>query len=261
MQNNMKIAGVSAVLALAGAAGAQTSELYISSQGSGVIDVIQNGQLVRSFSMGSTNRSALAITASEVKALSHVQGFPGTGFDFNGNGNGANYAYNNPLFYEATTDGVNYIYAFDRNDQNAGFFRRDMNSQNPQQLFSLGNGIHHGVAFDSNGTVWGAQISGTLIRNFDLNGNVIASFNGPNGLDDHMILAFDRADNTLWLTDRGENGRIYQYDRSGNQLQSIQVQGWGGGNNILSGEFVVPAPTAAALLGLSGLAASRRRRA
>ncbi len=257
MKTTMRMASA-VVLALAGAASAQTSELYIFSYTSNQAYVVQNGNLNRSFATGTYEfAGAVAGDVRTVQAYSWV-GQDGKQYDTNGNDLGGRYAYTGlDYIYDATTDGANYNYAclygggdlyrFDRNWQNAQF-----------QFSTAGNTL--GTAYDtSNNTIWTAAGSGAVSQ-YDLNGQLLSQF-FPGG--NWYGLALDPADGTLWLTQDGSYPYIAQYDQSGNHLQDVYVGNFGMGNT-LGMEFDVgrvPAPGAAALLGIGGLAASRRRRA
>ena len=73
-------------------------------------------------------------------------------------------------------------------------------------------------------------------------------------------LALDPADDTLWVGTY-YNNMMTQYKKDGSYVQTVFVNGLGGAMGMEFDVTGIPAPGAAALLGVGGLVASRRRRA
>lgn len=245
--------------AAVGMAEAQTSPLYIQDQGNGRMYKVQGGSVVGNWAT-SSNEANIAVTPTEIRTTGYFAGGQGYEYDLNGNPTGPSYTGAWNYTFEGTTDGANNNYTF----QYAGggmVYSYDRTWQNPQPVVSIGQEQFFGISYDSsNGSFWGATISGGTVRNVDTNGNILHQWSIPT--TDHTLLAYDPGTDTVWSMSRSDGNNLRQWDKNGNQKQLIQVSGWSQ-SNILAMEFAigkVPAPGAAGVLGLAGLAALRRRR-
>ncbi len=253
-----KTLAAGAALALAGAAGAQTSPAFLTGgYGDGPIYRVQGGvKTHEAFTSGWT--PAMAVVGGKVQPAGAGGGGPFAELntsDLSPTGNNINAAPG--TYYGGTSDGT-YIYAY---NQNTGMIDRfDPGWTNQTPLFASPYGFTYDLGYDSSGggSLWGAQ-SGQMWQ-IDMSGSPLAQFFGINNGSGTGI-GVDNADGTIWMTQYCSN-TIIQYDKNGNAtgqshyLPDIRSCGeWG-----IDFDNGVPAPGSAALLGLGGLMASRRRR-
>jgi uncharacterized protein (TIGR03382 family) len=164
----------------------------------------------------------------------------------------------------------------------AGVFRYNADFSGPGAFVFAPNANAQGITVHPvTGNVWTSDydLSGGIgfVREWDPNtGLQLSSFPVTNlagvNSERNTALAYDPTDNSFWMNAHVEStlgfgfGELWQFDAAtGNFLQAIHAQQsdptapanilyWGG--EI----FIVPAPGAAALAGLAGLIALRRRR-
>src|SRR5262249_47433698 len=155
-------------------------------------------------------------------------------------------------------DGVQYNYQLGGAFGSSGtVYRSNLDFSNAQPIFNVSNlSDDVGITYDpTDSTLW---VSGqSEIRHYDLSGNQLGGFNHSSG---RGWLAYEPDSDTLWYVRNGSN-EIDQYSKAGQLLQQVQVNGLAANN--WGAEFAmkaVPAPGAAALMGIGGLVASRRRR-
>lgn len=140
--------------------------------------------------------------------------------------------------YDGTTDGQRNYFT----DHGRGVYRADRDWQNPKFLFDPkgcspsseydGSCDAHGlsgIAYDSfNGSLWISSAPDPWIRQYSMTGTLLSQFYGspPCVYPFHCwdpwgngALAFDPADQTLWLVRR--QGDLLQRTRSGTLLQGI----------------------------------------
>lgn len=246
-------------LAAAGAASAQSGQLYVSSgNGSGWWHM-QGGNNLGNWQ--SNPPYAPAIIGNSIRAFGGNSGDTGREYDLNGNDLGPNYQNNTGTgyFFDGTTDGKNYNYAI---NWSAGeVWRFDTNWQSGQFLFDTPD-LTAGITYDTRtGHIWtnnGRLGRGTdELREYDTSGNLLNTY-GYNVGDDTMGLAYDATDDSLYIFNYSGVNQIYQFNTVGQQIGTINTPFAYG----IGAEFAnaVPAPGAAALLGLSGLIATRRSR-
>lgn len=257
-------------LGFSGAASAQVGKLYMQDAlpyniYNNQVYVAQGGTINQTLNLNGPYEHNLTVAGGEIRTYGGASyGQPGYNYDLNGSFLGqqynANGTYQQDIYYgpDAATDGkYNYV-----NDYGWGYVMRfDRNWQNGTVLF--GQGGYGGITVDRNdGNLWILDTWGQTIKKTDMSGNVITSFSDGNLYNQYLALAMD-VDGTLWaLQGNGMGNGWRQYDTSGNLLSTGNFPG--GSFNIGSAEFdwnAVPAPGSAALLGLGGLVASRRRRA
>jgi sugar lactone lactonase YvrE len=123
-----------------------------------------------------------------------------------------------------------------------------------------------GIAYDTtNKTLWIDNYSTSQLYDYALNGTLLTTYQlNPNNA--YEGLAFDPADNTLWLYNSSGVPALEQYSRTGTLLSTFALPDEFD-YNIVSAGFAVPAaapvPIPGALLlfapGLAGLAFVRRR--
>lgn len=244
-----------AALALAGAAGAQTSPAFLTGgYGDGPIYRVQGGSVTHSQTTTGWT-PAMAVLGGKVQ----LAGYGGGGVypelnssNLTPTGNNIN-GITSSSSYGGTSDGKK-IFAY--NNSTGTIYSYDPGWTNPQNLCSSPYGFMYDLGYDaSDNTLWGS--SSGVMYHFAMNGTPLGSFGVNNGSG--TGIGVDNADGTIWMTQYCSNS-IVQYNKSGGYLQTINL----GGNVRTCGEwgidFEVPAPGSAALLGLGGLMASRRRR-
>lgn len=248
-----------ATLAFASAAGAQTSELFINEFLGNNMVVVQGGSVIRSWQTISGAENALAVANGEIRTGgSGIYGWTGHQYDTSGNFLGGTYntSPGQGNYYDGTTDGVNYNYAIQHNGAYQ-VFRFDRNWSNGTPLFSV-DFPDSGIAYDTtDGSFWLSHAFSPAVHHYDANGNLLGTF----GIQGNYAygLALDPADGTLWAGQYGSNV-ITQYKKDGTYLGAVTVPGISHAFGMEFDVGRVPAPGAAALLGLGALATGRRRR-
>ncbi|MGA2242869.1 MAG: PEP-CTERM sorting domain-containing protein [Verrucomicrobiota bacterium] len=161
-------------------------------------------------------------------------------------------------FYDGTSDGT-YNYAV---DIAGSVYRYNLDWSSPTLLFTP-SGVSDaiGISFDAyNNSLWISGISSGTVQDYSLTGTLLSSFN--NGQVRGFALAYDPADDTLWMMSVQNSGIIRQYNTSGELLQTMD---FGSTLNYLGAEFAVPEPSSGVLMGgmlavLAGVKMRRRRK-
>lgn len=219
----------------AGWATGQASPYYITDGDEPIMLIVQNGAIQTSVT---TTQYAEALAVVDTVMLVgyrddgiweySLAGVP-TGVSFPGGG-----VYDQLL--DGCTDGVQYNYsvAWAYADPNP-VLRFDRNWQNPTVLFYLPQGVDAmAITYDSStGHLFIAFDHEDVIREFDLAGNQLGSFDTNLGAGRLACLAYEAATDSLWVKFNG-GGTIYNYSKTGAQLAAITVPGlenyndWGG---------------------------------
>lgn len=165
--------------------------------------------------------------------------------------------------WDAATDGVS-AYLMDYSF--GVVYRTALDYSAPVALFGgLGNSAFLGITFDpSNNSLWISGWNSSEVRNYSLTGTLLSSFTGPTS--SLTCLALDPATGTLWMGSQNQQGKFWEYSRTGAQLQSVTFASLAS-QNTLGGEFAftaVPEPaTWLQLLGglvlVAAVARGRRR--
>lgn len=274
----MKVSMVACLAAAAMGAGAsaQTSKLYMQDAQpynifNNQVRVAQGGTVNQTFDLNSPYEHNLVV-AGDIRTYGGASyGQPGYRYDVNGGFQGQQYNpngnYGSDAYYgpDAATDGQNYNWSY---DYGWGYVMRfDRNWQNGTVAFgynsNLGGITCNPQGNGGNGSLWLLETWASQLREVDYNGNTISGpYYDPALSAGYSALARDPADGTLWaLQGNGSGDAWRQYDSNG---QYITTGNYGYSAFTGSAEFdmnAVPAPGAAALLGVGGLVVSRRRRA
>lgn len=252
--------GLAAALTLTGGALAQQDPLYLTDGDGHRNFIVQNGSVQSVFGSVPSERAFGIAVAGDVRTYGYANPERGGGYDLAGNSNGNIYTYNaGSAIADGTTNGVDTNWAI---DFFGTVYKYDRNWANGQQVWSAQG--YGGITYDpTDNTLWLSADRSAGIAHYDLNGNPLGGFNTVGGLD--WDLAYEPTSNSLWVSQafNGPNTTLYNYDKNGTLIQSFSVPGLGAAS-FFGGEFEigrVPAPGAAALMGLGGLVASRRRRA
>lgn len=242
------------VLALSGSAMAQSSVYYVTNGDQQVVCAVQNGVEINRWSTGLYSYP-IAVSNGQVRVCDgQGYGAQGQAYDLNGNSQGAlQQRAQGSFMLDSTSDGkYNYYWG------DGTIYRTDLDWGNVTPLFSANGFSFGGITWDGkNNTLWTTDYYNSCYQ-YDFSGNLVSSFAVGQGDEG---LAWEPATDTLWMYTQGSN-QFRQYDKSGNLLQTVP---WNNpfGDNVIGGEFettAIPAPGAAALLGVGGLMASRRRR-
>jgi hypothetical protein len=221
----------------AGAAAAQTSPYYITDGDAGTMWIVQNGAIqstITTFTVGeaiAVRNTVMLCDYNEAEAREYTLAGVPTGNTFTG---GATYS----QLLDGTTDGVQYNYtiAWGSADPNP-VLRFDLNWQNPTVLFNLPRGVDAmAITYDtSTGHLYIAFDNEDVIREFDLAGNELGSFDSGLGAGRLACLGYEAATDSLWVKFNSD-GTIYNYSKGGTQLAAITVPGLSGFNDW-GGEF------------------------
>jgi hypothetical protein len=261
--NTMVSAG--ALLAAAGLATGQTDVLYMGGQSSSTMHLIQGGVQINSFvnNQGSNFETALAV-AGDVRTIAFQPGGPPGGqYGLNGGFLGAQYPnITNHYYLDGGTDGSKYNYAIDYSNGQGTVTQFDRNWANGVDIFNVGVNCG-GITVDgSDNTLWITGIFGdSQTYHYTTGGSYLGQITTLSS--SFESIAWEPSSDTLWVNSR-DDGLLYQYAKNGTLLNTLNINGGGFNDNVHGIEFEmrgIPAPGAAALLGVSGLVASRRRRA
>lgn len=252
------------VLALASLpAIAQSSSLYMTRFIDGSVPseglIIQNGAVQSTFAHVSAPRQYGLAVADDVRTVDYFGSGIGGQYSLGGASLGGVYSHNSPngdVIVDGTTDGVSANFAGGYFSGNVYAYDRNWNGV--QTLFTVPNATHiSGITYDSgNGSLWVYASGSGLIREYSLSGQELNAFQVSVNTDD-VFLAFEPSSQTIWMYPRSSR-ELRQYSRAGALLDTEII---GFQSEVLGMEFAIPAPGAGALLGLGGLALSRRRRA
>lgn len=202
-----------------------TSELYLTDFG-GSVFVVQGDNVIDSWSNppGSTDSSPAIAVTSTVRTYGQGFGAPSQGYEFTLDGTPTGASYANTLgccFRDGTTDGV-YNYALRQPSGDSIAYRFGLDWSNPEvfdlsfhfagegQIYSIG--AVSGITWDPrDNSFWLAGDSNLF--NVSSTGEILAFFLLSETSTGEYALAFDAADNTLWLSAFWANGTtLYQYD-------------------------------------------------
>ena len=183
-----------------------------------------------------------------------------TGYEYNLNGSPTGVSFTGTggisQLLDGTTDGTTYNYGVTCCGSNA-VYRGDRFWLGLTSIFTLPAG-GSGITYDpQDESLWVSMFDGT-IREYSLTGTELFSFNAPNT---PAALAYDASLDSFWYIEQGRQTFV-NFDRLGNQLNSLTVAGLPG-NNAWGGDMAMSSPVpepGALLLAFSGLAAVLLRR-
>lgn len=254
--------GTSIVIAAFATAGAQaqTSPLYALNSYSGATFVVQGGSLVNSFTRADPLYTSAVAISGDIRTVGHTHGSSGSRYALNGAPLGGAYTNNTSTapFYDGGTDGHSYNYSLRYGTNQV--WRFDRNWQNGAVLLNL-----PGVAADAAGVTYNTQTGGFFISGYsqlayyDSLGVQVWTRGHEGGVPAQFGVAYDPADDTIWTVGNLLHaGWFQQYTSGGVFLQEFYLPQLAS-SNTLGLEFNIPAPASAAILGLGGLFATRRR--
>ena len=227
---------VAVMLALPGLALAQTSELYLHDGETTVTYVVQNGQLVRQFNRSGSVDGPGLVVQDTIKMIGRHSG--GVGREYALDGTPLAGRYPNPEFtdvFDGATNGEHNWSVAHNHFPDFPVVVGDADWGNLQRSF-VPQRRSSGITYDANtGTLWLANnVGGTdRIQQYDLEGNLLSEFNAS--VQGGYGLAWDPADDTLWLPGSWGTSDLFQFDKQGNLLQRLPVKGLS--QRILGAEF------------------------
>lgn len=247
-----------AVLALAGAASAQSTSYYITSGDNNLMYEVKNGavqNVVSTFSLG------YPIAVRNTIWLGDRDDGGAREYNLNGtltgNTSAGGFGFSQLLDGAAGNNGLNYGIECCGGTNSVTIANSDWSGQSA--LFTLPNNTNgEGVAYDTlNDHIYVVDFNGDFYR-MNAAGQVL--FQSNHGYGSQLAcLAYEASTQSLWGFLRGSD-TIVNLNLNGGTIGSVNVPGLAGVGNAFGGEMVVPAPGAAALLGVGGLIAGRRRR-
>ncbi len=257
-----RLALTAALVLTATAAQAQSTKYYINDGDANTGFILQGGILTSTYTLDPVNgypMYPLLFTGSDF-VVANRSGSAAVQYDANGTPTGTTYSNGGQSvdqLLDGGTDGTHSYAARCCSGAN-GIYAGDLQFGNMTQISSLGS---TGVTFASSvGDLFALDFSGNLYQ-MTTGGTLLNTFS--TGITNAAALAFESSTNTLWFA-QNQTGNIYQYDLSGNQVQTFLVPQmvdynyWGGEMP----ESVVPEPSSMALLatGLPVLVGFARRR-
>ena len=260
--NELKAVALLIVLFAAQRGESQTSELYMLYSPNviypvGTTYVYREWSLVRSWTHASQYECSLVSVGGTIRQGAVFSGFSGTEYTAAGLPTGTRYSAA-PDVFDATSDGT-WIYGWNVITASLMLYDLDWNYQGT--LFSLGSDYAYaymGITYDPQArSIWLAPwLHATMGRlyNYSLNGALLGTFSLASSTGLGSGLAYDGADNTLWMFNWRDD-RLEQYSKSGGLLSTVS-----GRTRIYGLEFaVVPEPSVLALVGSAVLLWSVRR--
>jgi hypothetical protein len=232
---------VSLALLTPASSSAQTSELYLTDATLRDTFVVQGGVIIRQFDRSAnTDGPGLAVGAT-IKCIGVNGGEVGHEYALDGTPLAGTYP--NPSFQsllDGATDGV-HTWSIAHNDSPTNFalVQGDADWGNLQVLF-VPQRRSSGVTYDSStGTLWVTNTAGGIshVQQYDFAGGMLQEFPATEPGGGYGI-AWDPADDTLWIPASFGNNDLYQYDKAGNLLQVVDVLGLT--DSIAGAEFVQP---------------------
>lgn len=255
--NKFKMCAVVSAACVVGSAVAQTDSLYMSDGDGRRILEVTGGAIVNTFAAVPAIRAFPIAVVDTVRTTGYAAGEIGGEYLLDGTSTGVQYPLlQGNIMSDGGTDAVEFNYGISFTGE---VWRYDRAWDNGVLLFNSGaDGLRKaGITYDpSDGTLWISADRADGIFHYTTGGALLGQFNTVPNLD--WVIALEPSTDTLWVSTRGSES-LSQYAKDGTFLQTIAVPGMRGAS-FLSGEFVVPEPTSALLLGLGVLALVRRRR-
>lgn len=241
----------SLLVASTATAAGPTSEYFITDGDSRRLVVVQGSSIIRNWTLRD-NTYPIAVVDT-VRAYATYSNNTGSEYKLDGTYTGVDYPFQGDAgqSLDGATDATSRNWLVSFNDSYVWQFTRDW--KNPRQLFRLPS-TPTGITYDlKTGNFWIAHDQG-VIEERKLDGTVLKSFSQGGGRVG--CLAYEPATDTIWGVVNGRN-TIRQYDKNGNILQSVEINGLA--SNNWGGEFAVPEPAALLMLALGAATALRRR--
>ncbi len=223
---------------------AQQQDYYLTDGDSETMFIVRDGQLqdsVTTFNLG------YPIAIMDSVLLYHRDAVEGREYDLSGNPTG--FTWTGPGGYseilDGTTDGVQYNYMVmccASGDGDNYVLRSDLQFENLEVLFTFDEADFPdggaGIVYDPVGGQLFITAFDNQIYRFSLTGDVLEQFTIDSASGALCCLAYEQETDTFWAA-RNSSDMLYQFDRQGNTLDSVAVDGlesfgniWGGGMQI-----------------------------
>lgn len=254
---NVKLCAVIAAACVMGSAAAQTDSLYMSDGDGRRILEVSGGNIVNSFAAVPAVRAFPIAVVDTIRTTGYATGETGGEYLLDGTPTGNQYTLaEGNIMSDGGTDAAEFNYGISFTGE---VWQYDRNWANGVFMFDSGAGgvRKAGITYDpSDDTLWLSADRAAGIFHYSTAGTLLGQFGTVENLD--WVLALEPSTDTLWVSTMGSES-LSQYAKDGTFLGTISVPGMRGAS-FLSGEFAVPEPTSALLLGLGALAFVRRRR-
>jgi hypothetical protein len=209
---------------------AQTSELYLGDWEEMNTFVIQDGKVVRSFKRQAMFDGPAAAVSDTIRYVGQVDGAIGHEYDLDGAPLGADYP--NDEFQglkDGATDGKNFNWSIASDDFDEPQFTvvvADRNWGGMKAAFQPTN-RSAGITYDAGtGTLWVTNTVGAAhtVQQYTLDGGLVTEWEiTPNWITGGHGIAWDPADDTLWMPESFNSSRLFQYSKTGELLQIVDI--------------------------------------
>jgi hypothetical protein len=225
---------------------AQTSELYLTTYGDTQAYVVQEGEVIRTFSRAAPNDGPALVVQDTIKMFGQANGGVGRQYALDGTPLAGQYP--NLGFtdcYDGATDGTrNWTISHNDFGNNFAVLIGDGDWAEMDGSF-VPERRSSGITYDpSDDTLWiSNNVGGSdRVQHYSITGQLLGEFAVPLQSGGGYGIALDYADDTLWITGAfGTAGHLYQYSKAGQLLADVTPSGLVG--NVLGAEFAMAKTT------------------
>jgi hypothetical protein len=227
--------------AIAPLAAAQTSPLYLGDWEGANSWIVQGGQIIGTFQRSAGNDGPGMAVADTIKCIGRDPGAVGRQYDLDGNPLAGTYT--NDQFdslYDGATDGRTRNWSIAHNDFDEPQFAVVVGDQDWGNLAPAFQPTSRssGITYDSSrGTLWvtNTQGGGTAVQQYTTEGALLSEF--AIQIPGAYGMAWDPADDTLWVVESFGEPRLHQFTTEGAPLQNLLVAGLS--STVFGAEFAI----------------------